>query len=76
MTIKDEKQYKTITFNKLLCGQVFFNMKDGCHYLCIPEVDDRNAPKIYNAFNLETNMLAFFNYEDEVILRQAELHLI
>lgn len=76
MTIKDEMRHKTITFNKTLSGQVFFNMKDGYHYLHIPEVDDRNAPKVYNAFNLETNSLAFFNYEDEVILRNAELHLI
>ena len=59
-----------------MCGQVFLDKKDGCHYLCIPEVDDRNLPKIYNTFNLETNMLAYFNYEDEVILRSAELHLI
>lgn len=76
MNIKDEIQYKITTFDKLLCGQVFLNRKDGCHYLCIPEVGDRSLSKIYNAFNLETNTLAFFNYEDEVILRRAELHLI
>lgn len=61
ITIKDEIQHKITTFNKLLCGQVFFNMKDRCHYLCIPEVGNRSLPEIYNAFNLETNKLAFFN---------------
>ena len=55
---------------------MILNKKDGCHCLCIPEVNDKNLPKIYNAFNLEINMLVYFNYEDEVILRPAELHLI
>lgn len=76
MTIKDMKVYDTVKYEGTPYGTVFFHTKSGCHYLAIPEVDDRTKPKIYNAFNLELNNLVYIDYDDEIIIRDAELHLI
>lgn len=76
MTIKDIKEYATTSYEAIMYGSVIFYPKTGWHYLAIPEVDDRTKPKIYNSFNLDLNKLEYIEPKDEVIARQAELHLI
>lgn len=65
------KDKKKVSFEMVASGDVFFY--NGALYMRTPEITSMDTEEIYNAVNLKLGGFAFFNDNDEVTKKEAQI---
>lgn len=65
------KDKKKVAFEMVAIGDVFFY--NGALYMRTPEITSMDTEEIYNAVNLKLGGFAFFNDNDEVTKKEAQI---